>query len=344
MEASAEERARLQALMDVRPAQAIAVLNHLGLADLLADGPVGVDALAAATRTHAMTLYRLLRFAAMHGVFTETSPRVFALTPMASLLRSSTPGSVFWRVEGDVSVKPWLPWEEWLETVRTGEPAYDRMHGRTYWEALSTDPHARNMFDLSLRLIAARQIPEVLPLLEVSGEDLVVDVGCGEASWLAAILERHPGVQGVAVDLEQAGSSARRTIEHRDLIGRASFVAADFFENIPPGNVLLLANVLHDWPDDLATKILATCQNALLEGGRVVIVERVLPEGDEPHHGKSVDINMLFLLGGRERTLREYQALLQSAGLRLDAYLPTNLPVGVIVASRQDAPAGQRRA
>lgn len=344
VEASAEERAQLQVLMDVRPAQAIAVLNHLGVADLLADGPIDVAALAAATGTHAMTLYRLLRYVAMHGVFTETSPRFFALTPMASLLRSGAPGSVYWRVEGDVSVKPWLPWEEWLETVHTGEPAYERMHGRTYWEALVTDQHARKMFDLSLRLIGERQIPEVLPLLEVSAGDLVVDVGCGEASWLAAILDRHPGVQGVAVDLEQAGPSARRTIEHRDLSGRASFVAADFFEELPAGNVLLLANVLHDWPDDLATEILATCQSALLDGGRVVIVERVLPEGDEPHHGKSVDINMLFLLGGRERTLREFQALLRDAGLRFDAYVPTKLPVGVIVASRNDLSAAGGRA
>lgn len=336
MEASAEERARLQVLMDVRPAQAIAVLNHLGVADLLADGPVAVDELAAATQTHAMTLYRLLRYAAMHGVFTEPSPRFFALTPMASLLRAGTPGSVYWRVEGDVAVKPWLPWEEWIETVRTGEPAYDRMHGRTYWEALATDQQAREMFDLSLRLIGERQIPEVLPLLDVSPGELIVDVGCGEASWLAAILDRHPGTLGIAVDLEQAGPSARRTIERRDLGGRASFVAADFFEELPAGDVLLLANVLHDWPDDVATSILATCERALLDGGRVVIVERVLPGGDVPHHGKSVDINMLFLLGGRERTLREFQAILRDAGLRLDAYLPTKLPVGVVVASRED--------
>jgi hypothetical protein len=150
---------------------------------------------------------------------------------------------------------------------------------------------------------------------------------------LAAILGKFPHLRGVAVDLEQASSSARKTIEHRNLSARASFVAADFFDQVPRGDVLLLANVLHDWPDDRATQILATCRKALADGGRLVIVERVLPEGDEPHHGKSVDINMLFLLGGRERTLREFQSLLIDAGLRFDAFLPSRLAVGAILAT-----------
>lgn len=332
MDEVVDHRAQLQALMDVRPAQTVAVLNHLGIADLLADGPRSADELAQATNTHALTLYRLLRYAAMHGVFSEVQPRQFALTPMAQFLRSDHAASVRWRVEGDTSVKPWLPWHEWLETVNTGEPAYVRMHGRTYWEALNEDTDARAMFDLSLRTISERQIPAVLPLLELADQEVLVDVGCGEAGWLAAILHAFPNLRGVAADLEQARSSAERTIRDRDLNQRAAFHPTDFFDAVPAGDVLLLANVLHDWPDDKAREILRACKTALRPGGTVIIVERVIPEGDAPHHGKSVDINMLFLLGGRERTLTEFVELLEDARLRFYSHLTTRLPVSVVIA------------
>jgi SAM-dependent methyltransferase len=327
------DRARLGALMDVRPAQTIAVLNHLGIADLLADGPVGVDQLAAATASHELTLYRLLRYAASYGVFTEVAPQRFGLTPMAEHLRAGVPGSAYWRVEPGKRVPPWWPWDEWLETVRTGVAAFERVHGCTYWEAMASDEGSRHMFDLSLRAIAGRQIPEVLPLLDLDGRRVVVDVGCGPGPWLAAILEQHPHLHGVAFDLEEARASAEATLSAAGLGGRATFVAGDFFAEVPGGDLLLLANVLHDWHDEDAARILDSCRAALEPGGRIVIVDRVLPDGDEPHHGKGVDLNMLFNVGGRERSLGELTSLLAAAGLTLVAHQDTALAVSVVVAA-----------
>lgn len=327
------DRLRLGDLMSITPAQTISVLNHLGIADLLTDGPRHVDELASQCGAHAMTLYRLLRFAASNGVFAEVEARQFGLTGMASFLRSDAPGSMWWRVDGETLVKPWLPWEEWLETVKTGEPAYDRMHGRSYWEALTADADARAVFDMSLRDIAARQIPQVMPLLDLGGRRHIVDVGTGEGSWLAKILATYGELTGAAVDLEQAVSVATRTLEAAGVADRATVVPTDFFESVPTGDVILLANVLHDWDDDRAALILANCRRALAPGGVVIIVDRVLPEGDAPHHGKAVDINMLFLLGGRERTLRELRELLDATGLSFESYQETELPVCVVTAT-----------
>lgn len=330
------ERARLAALMDVRPAQTIAVLNHLGVADLLADGPVDVRQLAAATGSHELSLYRLLRYAASHGVFTEVEPRHFALNPAAELLRAGVPGSLHWRVEGAKRVPPWWPWEEWLETVRTGDPAFDRVHGCTYWDAMATDEASRRMFDRSLRAIAERQLPEVLPLLgpHLEGRRRIVDVGCGQASWLAALLGAHPRLHGVAFDREEARSSAETTLAAAGVDARAPFVAGDFFVEVPDGDVILLANVIHDWHDDEATRILVSCEAALSQDGLLVVVDRVLPDGDLPHHGKGVDINMLFNVGGRERTRGEMAQVLASAGLQLRSQQDTRLAVSVLTASR----------
>ena len=131
------DRSALQTLMAITLAQTIAVLNHFEIADHLRDGPRPIEELAVTSAAHEMTLYRLLRLAAAHGVFSEVEPRVFANTPMASWLRTDAPRSLHWRVEGESLVKPWLPWQEWIATALTGEAAYDRMHGRSFWAAIA---------------------------------------------------------------------------------------------------------------------------------------------------------------------------------------------------------------
>lgn len=319
MEGSEEARDALAQLMSITPAQTLAVLNHLGVADLLVDGARSPEDLAAHCGVHADALYRLLRFAAASGVFTEVEPRMFALNDLAYWLRSDVERSMRWRAESESLVKPWLPWEEWLETVRTGEAAYDRMHGRTFWDALDADGEARAAFDASLRSIAARQIEELAPVLPLDGCQTVVDVGAGDGSWVTAIVGAGRAAHGVAFDLPQAMTAMIDARASAHLEDRIVVVAGDFFTEIPRGDTLLLANVLHDWDDARAALILERCRAAIEPGGRLVIVDRVLPEGDTPHHGKAVDINMLFLLGGRERTRHEFDDLLTEAGFELVA-------------------------
>ncbi|MEY2468385.1 MAG: hypothetical protein QOF21_1083 [Actinomycetota bacterium] len=326
------DRSALQTLMAITPAQTIAVLNHLGIADLLQEGRRGVDELANASGAHTLTLYRLLRFAASHGVFTEVESRVFANTPMSSWLRRDAPRSLWWRVEGDILVKPWLPWQEWIATTMTGEAAYDRMHGRSFWAAIAENEASRAALDGNVRAAAELQMPAVLPLLDFADRHHVVDVGAGWAGWLAAILHDHPHLTGVAFDLPEAAHVATTTLESAGVSKRSAFVAGDFFESVPRGDVMLLANVLHDWDDARAIAILRCCRDALEPGGVIVGVDRVLPEGDVPHPGKAVDINMLFLLGGRERTVRECDELFAAAGLVVERIVEASSDVSVLTA------------
>ena len=328
------ERDRLiELLMGITPAQTIPVLSHLGVADLLADGPRKVDDLAESLGAHAMTLYRLLRFAASYGVFTEVGPRTFALTPMAAYLRSDAPGTLHWRVdENDAAGRPWWPWEEWLETVRTGEPVYDRVNGRSWWEGLASNPNTRALFDQAQRSQAELHTEAILPLLDLSGRHHAVEVGAGEASWLAAVLMAYPKMTGIAFDKAEAGPAAEGRLKEVGLDGRAEVVIGDFFNSIPAGDVLLVANVLHDWDDDRAAAILARCRAALEPDGLLVIIDRILPDDDRRDYGKMFDMSMLLNLGGRERTLREFEVLLGQVGLTLIRHHRTNLAIGVLEA------------
>jgi len=329
-----DARDRLGLLMDVRPAQAIAVLNHLGVADLLKEGPRRVGELAAACDVHERTLYRLLRYAAMHGVFSEIEPESFTLTPMAAFLRSDAPQSRYWHVGGPTAMKPWYAWDDWMETVRTGEPAYDRAHGRSYWDTIREDEAFRAAFQASLREIAARQVPAVLPMVDLGAHRVQVDVGAGEGSWTAALLQRWPTLRAVCFEVAASTAALGATLELAGVADRAEVVTGDFLEQVPAGDVVLVANVLHDWDDEQAARILSNCAEALEERGELIIVDRVLPEGDVPHPGKSVDINMLFNVGGRERTLREFDDLLASAGLSMSEHAGTASGVSVIRSKR----------
>ena len=326
------DRSALQELMAVTPAQTIAVLNHFGIADLLREGPRDVDELANACGAHSMTLYRFLRFAASHGVFTEITARVFDNTPRSSWLRADAPRSLRWRVEGDILVKPWLPWEEWMATAMTGEAAYDRMHGRSFWDAIAEDETARAALDAEVRAAAELQLPAVLPMLDFASRRHVVDVGAGWAGWLAALLRDYPHLTGVAFDRPEVAQVATATLESAGVSQRSAFVAGDFFDSVPMGDVMLLANVLHDWDDARATAILRCCRSALEPGGVIVAVDRVMPEGDAPHVGKAIDINMLFLLGGRERTVRECNELFAAAGLEVERITEASSDASVLTA------------
>lgn len=333
-----QAREALARTMAITPAQTIAVLNHLGIADLLIDGPRAADDLAARTGVHLDALYRLLRFAASYGVFTEVTARRFGLNDQAYWLRSDVARSMHWRVETDTLVKPWLPWEEWLATVTTGEPAYDRMHGRSFWDALAADEHARATFDASLRSIAERQILATVQQLDLDGCQVLVDVGAGDGSWLASILNDRPGIHGVAFDLPQAIPALTARLAEAGLEARSEVVAGDFLADVPGGDVLLLANVLHDWDDERAATILRRCRRAVDPAGRLIVIDRVLPEGDTPHYGKAVDINMLFLLGGRERTRVEFSELLAVTGFELQEVANEDSEVAVLTAQPRDEP------
>lgn len=307
----------------------VSVVAEFGVADLCADGPRSVDELASAVDADPDTLYRMLRALASAGVFTEVAPRSFALTDLATTLCSEVPGSMRDHARNWGSA-------EYLHTLvglggalRTGRPSFDTHHGVDFWSYLGAHPRRAQVFDRAMG-DRARQIgAAALAVCDLSGVRRLVDVGGGQGHLVAAVLDRHPGIEAVVFDRPEVVAGAAEVVG-----GRAATVGGDFFVAVPPGaDHYVLSSVLHDWEDDDAVTILRAVRDAMDPAGRLLVLEAVLPEGDEPHLGKLLDVLMLALVGGRERTAREYAALLDRADLRIERILPTATPVGVLVAA-----------
>ena len=307
----------------------VSVVAEFGVADLCADGPRGVDELAAVTDADPDTLYRMLRALASFGVFTEVAPRAFALTDLAETLRSDVPGSM------RDHARNWGS-SEYLHTViglggslRTGRPSFDTHHGVDWWSYLGSHPRRAQVFDRAMG-DRARQIgAAAVSACDLSGVRRLVDVGGGQGHLIAAVVDRYPAVDAVVFDRPDVVAGAPEVVGDR-----AEAVGGDFFTAVPAGaDCYVLSSVIHDWSDDDAVAILRRIREAMDPAGRLLVLETVLPEGDEPHLGKLLDILMLALVGGRERTEREYAALLHRAGLRIERVVPTATPVGVLVAA-----------
>ncbi|MDD7935619.1 methyltransferase [Actinomycetospora straminea] len=307
----------------------VALVAEFGIADGCADGPRHVAELAAASDADPDVLYRVLRALAAGGVFSEVAPRTFALTDLAATLRSEVPGSM------RDHARNWGS-GEYLHTVaglggtlRTGKPSFATHHGTDWWSYLAAHPRRAAAFDRAMG-DRARQIgAAVLAVYDLAGVRRLVDVGGGQGHLVAAVAERYPAVEAVVFDRPEVVAGAADVVGHR-----AEAVGGDFFTAVPAGaDCYVLSSVLHDWEDDDAVAILRTVRAAMDPAGRLLVLEVVLPEGDEPHVGKLLDIMMLALVGGRERTEREYATLLDRAGLRLERTIATAAPVSVVVAS-----------
>jgi SAM-dependent methyltransferase len=327
---SAEGLALVRLIEGYRAAQALHVAARLGLADLLRRGPRPVAALARACGADEESLYRLLRALASLRVFTEVGPRRFAQTPLSDRLRRDHPDSLrgFALLHGEAW--HWGAWGRLLETVRTGRPADEQTCGPGGREPLAGE--AAEIYDQAMAGLT-RTLAAHLDVPDLAAGATLVDVGGGQGALLEALLRRHPTAQGVLFDEPAVIARARAARAGADVRGRLELRAGSFFEAVPEGDVLLLKFIVHDWADEPAARILTQCRRALRPGGRVILIEAVLPPGDTPHPGKLTDLEMLVATrGGRERTEREYAALLRAAGLRLEAVVPTLLPLSLIVA------------
>ena len=312
--------------------KALSVAAELGLADLLRDGPRTTDELAAACGADAPTLYRLLRALASVGVFTETAGegRRFALTPLAELLRSDVPGSMraLARMYGS---EQYRAWDGLLDSVRTGSPAFDREFGASYFDYLTRSPGAGVVFNEAMTGWTTQVASAVAAAYAFAGSETVVDVGGGHGLLLATVLRAHPEMRGVLFDLPQVVAGAQPLLAAEGVADRCMAVGGDFFASVPEGgSVYMLAQILHDWDDDRCRVILQNCRRAIRPDGRILVVEQVLPPGNEPALGKWLDLHMLVLLTGRERTAAEYGALFAAAGFTLTAVIPTTSGASIV--------------
>jgi SAM-dependent methyltransferase len=301
--------------------QAVHAAAVLGVADLLADGAEYSERLAHALGVPEDPLYRLLRELAGVGVVEEVAPRRFGLTPVGELLRSDRADSQ--RPMAVMAGQDWMwrPWGRLVDSVRTGRTAFDSVFGMPFFGYLQADAQARAVFQGAMR--SANTRAAVADHYDFSGSRTVADVGGGHGPVLASILQKHPHVEGVLFERPAVLDAAREHLASAGVLDRCRLVAGDFFESVCEGaDTYVLSQILHDWDDTDAVAILANCRRVMAPGSRLLVVERVAKPHGVPHTGPLADLMMLVMLGGRERTGDEYEALLAKAGIRLARTVP----------------------
>lgn len=324
--------ALLRMIWGIHISRCVYAVAELGIADLLADSPVGSAELAAATGTHEPSLYRVLRALGALGIFEEHDGRRFTSTVVGDRLRTGAPaGMRSWAIllEALGGVRPFA---HVLETLRTGRPGSELEFGTDMFERLAREPAAAAVFDAAMSERTAAYAPSVADVYDFSDIRTIVDAGGGNGTLLVEILRRHPHLSGILFEVPTVAARADAVLDATDVADRCEVLAGDFFARVPEkADCYVLANVIHDWDDARATEILRNCRQAMSAAGRVLIVERLIRcDGADPVPTLLSDINMLVLTGGQERTNAEYGDLLQAAGLRLGRVQAVAFPYGVI--------------
>ncbi len=310
--------------------QLVYVAAKLEIADRLAATPSSVDTLAAATETHPRSLYRVLRALASIGVFSEGEGGTFALTPLAETLRRDVPGSQ-WAMAVMMGEEHYHAWGDLLGSVRTGATAFDRIYRQPIFAYLGERPEQAAIFDAAMTAIHGRETQAMLDAYDLGGIEVLADVGGGNGTNLIGILRRYPSMTGVLFDLPHVVERAEPGLNQAGLADRCRVVGGDFFGTIPvEADAYLLRHIIHDWDDARAGQILRNIGRAMPEGSRLLVIEYVLPPGDAPSFGKLLDVNMLLLPGGVERTAEEFSRLYEGAGFRLNRIVPTGGDLSVI--------------
>jgi hypothetical protein len=311
--------------------QALSVVARFRVADHLAGGPKTAAELARLTDTKPGPLYRVLRALGGVGVLAEDADGRFALTPVGEYLRSDVPGSL--RPIAIYCCDPWS-WQAWgglAESVRTGETAFNRVLGCGPWEYLKDHPDEAATFNEGMIGFSQQMAGPVTKAYDFSQFHTVVDVGGGHGALLTAILKANPNVRGVVYDLPQVVEGAGPALRAAGLADRCRAMGGDFFQEVPSGgDAYLMKHIIHDWNDAKATEILRNCRKAMKSTAKLLLAEIVIPPAGVPSPGKLLDLEMLVICDGKERTEAEYRALLAGAGFRLTRVIPTEAPVSII--------------
>lgn len=320
---------------------AIGALARLGVADALARGPMAIGELARGLGADEGALARLLNATLDLGLFADDESGRYRLTEIGELLRSDIPGSM--RRYAVVSTEDWR-WTAYGRldhTLRTGEPGFVAAHGCRLWDYLSLHPEAAASFEESMARVGVARDRAVAAALDVSAVDRLIDVGGGRGGLLSALLVANPHLRGVVFDLPAVAGGAVERLQEAGVAERCEVVAGDFREAVPAdAGVYVLSWILHDWDDATAARILRACRVAMEERARLVVVEMVVPEPGQPGAEaferlvRQADLEMLAVVGGRERTAAEYERLLTDAGFALDRITPLEgLPWSIVEAS-----------
>jgi hypothetical protein len=312
--------------------QALGVAAKLGIADLLNDNAKAIGELAAATGTHSRSLYRLLRSLAGAGIFVETEREVFANTELSELLRKDSPNSM--RNGAIFMSEPWHynVWGNMLHSVRTGETAWKRTHGAEVFDWFAENPKEAEIFNGAMTDMSVAVAPRVVEAYDFSGFETLADIAGGHGYLLSQILKSTPNLKGILFDVPSVIAGAGELLQRENVAERVEKVAGDFFAEVPNADAYIMKHIIHDWDDARCVSILKNIHAAMNADGKLLIVETVVPEGNEPHYSKLIDLEMLTSPGGAERTAEEYRELLSNAGFRLTRIIQTKSPFSIIEA------------
>jgi ubiquinone/menaquinone biosynthesis C-methylase UbiE len=303
--------------------QVVHVFATLGIADHLTGGPKTSDALARLTASDSGAMRRLLRTGVGFGLLEERHPSSFALLPLGALLRSDAPGSLRDYIIAMAAPSFWLPWGQLERAIQHGKESFTDVFGMNVWDYYAQHPQEGRHFANAMSNISAMVADEVVAQYDVSTCRKIVDIGGSHGTLLAALLRANPAAKGVLFDRPNVIAEARHVIHSLGLNEHVELVEGDFFEEVPAGaDLYLLKWILHDWDDAQSLAILRNIHRVAASESKLLIVERLLPSAPEPSPVHLMDLNMLVLAGGRERSREEFETLLSSAGYRLERIMP----------------------
>ncbi len=295
--------------------------TNLGIADLVTDGPRSAEELAVATGTMPGPIRRLMRALAANEIFAERTDGRFEHTPLSLLVQRDTPGSMrnIVLMFGGPQLRAWLDLEH---SLRTGQTAFDHVFGSELFEYLAAHPEAGEVFNRAMEENTRTLGQAVAGACDFSRFDTLMDVGGGTGELMKAILERYPSLRGIIFDLPHVVETAVPRITEAGLADRCATIGGSFFEEIGSGaDAIIMKAIIHDWDDDKCRVILDNCRKALPADGRLLVVDRVMPDRIEPgpaaRFATFMDMNMMVNPGGRERTADEFERLLAASGFKM---------------------------
>jgi hypothetical protein len=320
----------MQLINGYQVSQALHVAATLGIADLLRHAPRSSDALADSVGADRDALYRLLRALAAVGVFHEDADRTFSLTEMGACLRSDAPEPVGPWAAYIGRPYCWQVWAHLLYSVRTGEYAYPHVHGVSNWEYRIEHPEENAIFNAAMTGNTRGITEAVVAAYDFSPFAHIVDVGGGQGQLLGSVLTANAHPRGILFDQPQVVAQADNLLGAMGVRERCEITGGDFFTSVPPGDVHMMKVVLHDWNDEQALTILRNCRAAVMPGGRILVIERIIGAPNSAPAEKFADLNMLVAAGGRERSHEEFVELFAAAGYALKRVLPTGTHLHLI--------------
>jgi O-methyltransferase domain len=302
------------------------------IGDHLAKGPATAEKIATIEGIDSAATFRLLRACGSIGLVSCDDGLTFSATPLLGTLRTNVPGSlhslaIAWSAPGH-----WLPWGRFSDAIRTGRPQTVPALGATIFDYYAQQPEEAAAFTNAMHGFTSGVAQEVARLVDTATAKLAVDIGGASGTLVHSLMTANPQLQGIILDLPDVVPSATAAAAALGLAERSSVLAGDFFASVPEADLYLLKHILHDWNDGQAVRILENCRRAMRPSGRVIVIELLLGEMGEPGPAPFMDLNMMVMLPGRERSLSEYRALLKQAGFRLDKSSPTRSSMAVIEA------------